>query len=119
MDMTGCVLGCLLQVGRLCGFLDADDEVEDNGPVGGVPGLAGGGGDKQRLGDGGGSAEEIGDVGGAAGVESVRMQRLGASRDKAAVEANVPAAGADVRGGGGGGQVEDVAVSEAGGSRSV
>ena len=103
-DMTSCLVGCLMQVGRLCGFLEADNEVGDNGPDGGASGVADGGVNQQRLNEGDDSVEEVGDAGGAAGVagvESIKMKKLGASRDRIA----------KVHGGGGGNRVEDVGAA--------
>ena len=102
-DMTSCMVGCLLQVGRLCGFLDADHEVGANGPDGDASGVAGNGVNQQRPSEGDDSVEEIGDAGGAAGVagvESIKMKKLGA-RDRIA----------KVHGGGGGDRVDDVGAS--------
>ena len=101
-DMTSCLVSCMLQVGRLCGFVDADYEVGANGPDEDAS-RAAGIGVNQRPSEGDDSVEEIGDAGGAAGVagvESIRMKKLG-GRDRIA----------KVHGGGGGNRVGDVGAA--------
>ena len=43
-DISSCLVSCLLQVGRLCGFLNAEDVPADDTQGGGDPGVASGGG---------------------------------------------------------------------------
>ena len=97
-DMTACLVGCMLQVGRLCGF-----EVGANGPDEDASRAVGGavGGDSvEEIGAAARVADEAagvaGDAAGVAGKESIEMRRLGV-RDRIA----------KVHGGGGGDRVDD------------
>ena len=105
-DMTSCLVSCMLQVGRLCGFVDADYEVGANGPDEDASRAVGGavGGDSvEEIGAAGGAARVAdeaagvaGKAAGVAGVESIKMKKLG-ERDRIA----------KVHGGGGGDRVGD------------
>ena len=116
-DISSCLVSCLLQVGRLCGFLNAEDVPADDTQGGGDPGVARGGGNpgvasggkqsgvsSSARSLGGGSTGAVGGgVGGAAGVENVPMQQLGSSLDRLslgtselAARANMPAAGVNM-----------------------
>ena len=125
-DVSSCLVSCLLQVGRLCGFLPAEDVPVDNAQGGGGPGVAIGGGNvasgggkqsgvsgsARSLGGGsmgavgggvsaasvggGGSTGVLGDAGGASGVESVPMQQLGSSLDRLSLGASELAARANM-----------------------
>ena len=96
-DMTACLFGCIIQVGRLCGF-EINGLDEDAGAVGGAVG----GDSVEEIGTGGAArvADEAagvaGDAAGVAGKESIEMRRLGV-RDRIA----------KVHGGGGGDRVDD------------
>ena len=124
-DVSSCLVSCLLQVGRLCGFLPAEDVPVDNAQGGGGPGVAIGGGNvasgggTPAVGDSkqsgvsgsvrspgggvsvasvgsGGSTGVLGDAGGASGVESVPMQQLGSSLDRLSLGASELAARANM-----------------------
>ena len=112
--MTACLVGCMLQVGRLCGFDVGDVGVngldEDAGAVGGAVG----GDSVEEIGTGGGArvadkaAGVAGDAAGVVGKESIEMRRLGV-RDRVA----------KVHGGGGGDRVSDGGKDVDGGSGSI
>ena len=98
-DMTSCLVSCMLQVGHLCGFVDADYEVGANGPDEDASRAVGGavGGDSvEEIGAAGGAARVADEAAGVAGKESIEMKKLG-GRDRIA----------KVHGGGGGDRVGD------------
>ena len=115
-DMTACLVGCVVQIGRLCGF-EINGLDEDAGAVGGVVG----GDSVEEIGTGGGArvadkaagvagdaAGVAGDAAGVVGKESIEMRRLGV-RDRVA----------KVHGGGGGDRVSDGGKDVDGGSGSI
>ena len=114
--MTACLVGCVVQVGRLCGF-EINGLDEDAGAVGGVVG----GDSVEEIGTGGAArvadkaagvagdaAGVAGDAAGVVGKESIEMRRLGV-RDRVA----------KVHGGGGGDRVSDGGKDVDGGSGSI
>ena len=114
-DLTACLVGCMLQVCRLCGFeingLDEDAAV--GGVVGGDSVEEIGTGGAARVADkaagvAGDAAGVAGDAAGVVGKESIEMRRLGV-RDRVA----------KVHGGGGGDRVSDGGKDVDGGSGSI
>ena len=111
-DMTACLVGCVVQVGRLCGYEIGEFEVngvdEDTVPVG----EAVGGDSVEEIGTAARVADKAagvaGDAAGVVGKESIEMRRLGV-RDRVA----------KVHGGGGGDRVSDGGKDVDGGSGSI
>ena len=97
-DMTACLVGCVVQVGRLCGYEIGEFEVGANGPDEDASRAVGGavGGDSVEEIGAGGAARVADEAAGVAGKESIKMKKLG-ERDRIA----------KVHGGGGGDRVGD------------